>query len=132
MKSITIGDIDVPMLANAATSMVHQRIFSGEDIIVEYNRLFGGNNIDMEDMDLNGKALTLIKHMAFTMAMQAKYLGKEEKLMGLTEIDFFKWLGQFESPFALEEVSDQVMVIYGGDDAATAEEKKESGPQTES
>lgn len=131
MKSVIIGGIEVPMLVNAATSMVHQRIFAGEDIIVEYNRLFGGKDIDIEDLEANGKALNLIKHIAFTMAMQAKHLGKEEKLMGLTEVDFFKWLTQFET-FALEEVADKVMLIYSGDDAATAEAKKENGPQTES
>lgn len=132
MKTINIDGHDVPMLVNAATSMVHQRIFNGEDILVEYNKFFAGKTEEeLEDVELNLKATALIKRMAYTMAMQAQFVGKEEKLLLLGEGNFIKWISQFEDPFALEDVADEIMAIYSGEDTPTATPKKETAPQTD-
>lgn len=86
MKTINIAGTEIPMLVNAATSMVHQRIFN-EDVLVEYNRLFANKTEKEleEDMELSLKAASLVKHLAFTMAMQAQFVGKEE---------LYAWRGQ--------------------------------------
>ena len=65
------------------------------------------------------------------MAMQAQFVGKEEKLLVLGEGNFIKWISQFEDPFALENVTEEIMAIYTGDDTPTAEPKKEAAPQTD-
>lgn len=132
MKTVMIGGTEVPMLANAATSMVHQRIFGGEDILIEYNKLFAGKTEkELEDTELNLKATGLIKRMGYTMAMQAQFVGKEEKLLLLSEGNFIKWISQFEDPYALEQAAADIMAVYSGDDAPTAEPKKEAAPQTD-
>lgn len=132
MKTINIAGTEIPMLVNAATSMVHQRIFN-EDVLVEYNRIFANKTEKEleEDMELSLKAASLVKHLAFTMAMQAQFVGKEEKLLTLGEGNFIKWISQFEDPFALENVTEEIMAIYAGDDTPTAEPKKEAAPQTD-
>ena len=130
MKTVTISGKDVEVLANAATSIVHQRIFD-EDILVEYNKLYANGEVDEENIEANAKASALIKRLAFTMAMQAKYVGHEENLMKISFADYMKWLSQFDEVFSLEEATAEIMEVYTGSSAPTAIEKKEDAPQTD-
>lgn len=138
MEIVTIDGKDIEMIANAATGIVHERIFK-EDIM-NLSQKIGQEAAKKEELE-EGKdpeytegdalAISLAKHLAFTMAMQAEFLGKEEKLMALGEPQFIKWLTQFDNPFAIEEATEEIWGVYYGDDAPTAEAKKEAAPQTD-
>lgn len=138
MAIVTIDGKDIEMIANAATGIVHERIFK-EDIM-NLSQKIGQEAAKKEELEEgqdpeytegDALAISLAKHLAFTMAMQAEFLGKEEKLMALGEPQFIKWLSQFEDTFAIEEATEDIWSVYYGDDTPTAEAKKEAAPQTD-
>lgn len=138
MAIVTIDGKDIEMIVNAATGIVHERIFK-EDIM-NLSQKIGKEAAEREELEEgqdpeytegDALAISLAKHLAFTMAMQAEFLGKEEKLMALGEPQFIKWLTQFSNPFAIEEATEEIWGVYYGDDAPTAEAKKEAAPQTD-
>lgn len=135
MATVTIDGKDIEMISNAATAIVHERIFK-EDIMNLSQKI--GKEAEKKEAEdpeeyTEGDALaiSLAKHLAFTMAMQAENIGKEEKLMALGEAQFIKWLSQFSSVFAIEEASEDIWSIYYDGDTPTAEAKKEDAPQTD-
>lgn len=143
MAIVTIDGKDIEMIANAATGIVHERIFK-EDIMNLSQKIGqdaakkeAARKEELEEeqepeyTEGDALAISLAKHLAFTMAMQAEYLGKEEKLMALGEPQFIKWLTQFSNPFAIEEATEEIWGVYYGDDTPTAEAKKEAAPQTD-
>lgn len=138
MAIVTIDGKDIEMIANAATGIVHERIFK-EDIM-NLSQKIGKEAAEREELEEgqdpeytegDALAISLAKHLAFTMAMQAEFLGKEEKLMALGEPQFIKWLTQFSNTFAIEEATEDIWSVYYGDDTPTAEAKKEAAPQTD-
>ena len=138
MATIEIGGHPVEMIANAATSYAHQRIFNEdflkkqtaiEKMAKEESQAKGYNPEEPHESDLI--ALDVYKRLAFTMAMQAEHLGKEEELLRIGEVDYLKWLSEFENPDALEDAILDIIGVYSKQETPTAEEKKEPAPQTD-
>ena len=140
MKSITIGGVTIPVVANAATSFYHQRIFK-EDCMRLLNKYANkkedtkGEKTKEEEEAEDEKVLDisrLFERLAFTMAMQAEHAGHEEALLVMNDVDFANWLSQFEDPMAVLNATSDISRAYYSEDKPTAEEKKDPAPQTES
>lgn len=139
MKSITIGGVTIPVMANAATSIYHQRIFK-EDCMKLLNKYANkkenteGEKSEEEDDAENEEIVDIsriFERLAFTMAMQAEHAGHEEALLMMNEVDFTNWLSQFEDPMAVLNATSEISRAYYGEDKPTADEKKDPAPQTE-
>jgi len=78
--TIKIGDIDVGMVANAATPHVYKMIFH-EDLFQKFNAA----EQDLESM----------QKLGYVMAKQAE-TDKLSELMKFNEESFYEWLIQFE------------------------------------
>lgn len=139
MKSVNIGGIEIPVVANAATSFYHQRIFN-EDCMKLLNKYANqkeetkGKKTKEEEEAENDEIVTIsriFERLAFTMAMQAEYAGHEEALLKMDEVDFANWLTQFENPLAVLNATSDISRAYYSEDKPTAEEKKDPAPQTE-
>jgi hypothetical protein len=105
-KDIHVGDITIACEANAFTPILYRQIFS-LDFMAElqgFAKLKGKKPHEYTDDD---KALALervsaFSRLAFCMAEQGT--GKPvSDLVGLSKIDFYEWLTQFE-PLAFEDV----------------------------
>lgn len=105
-KDIHVGDITITCEANAFTPILYRQIFS-RDFMAElqgFAKLKGKKPHEYTDDD---KALALervsaFSRLAFCMAEQG--MGKPvSDLVGLSKIDFYEWLTQFE-PLAFEDV----------------------------
>lgn len=105
-KDIHVGDITINCEANAFTPILYRQIFS-LDFMAElqgFAKLKGKKPHEYTDDD---KALALervsaFSRLAFCMAEQGTDKPIED-LVGLSKIDFYKWLTQFE-PLAFEDV----------------------------
>lgn len=81
-STISIGERDVEMAANAASPFIYHKIF-GEDFL-------------LKTQDGSGDIELYIK-MAFVMAKQAE-IGEADMMKGkVTETDFIQWLAEFEN-----------------------------------
>lgn len=106
-KTITIGEKEVGMLANAASPFLYKQIFK-EDFLLE---------IQKKNPDVGA-----IVKIGFVMAMQAEK--KTTELMKLTEEDFLRWLEQFEA-MDLYAHAGEMMDAYIANTKTTAVPKKE-------
>lgn len=105
-KTITIGEKEVGMLANAASPFLYKQIFK-EDFLLE---------IQKKNPDVGA-----IVKIGFVMAMQAEK--KTAELMKLTEEDFLRWLEQFEA-MDLYAHAGEMMDAYIANTKTTAVPKK--------
>lgn len=96
-KTVTIGNQEVEMVANAATPFRYNQVFH-EDFL----RLTATQNDD-------GAAAGIIIKLGFVMAMQASKVN----LAKLNEDAFMAWLEQFE-PNAMIEALGSIMDVYSG------------------
>lgn len=106
--TVTIGNKEVGMVANAASPYIYKAVFH-EDFLAKLR--------DKEpDTDLFQK-------MGYIMAKQDE-TDKLSDLMKLTETGFYEWLGQFD---AMEVIyaTDQISNIYMAQKATTSDPKKE-------
>lgn len=104
--TVTIGDKEVGMVANAATPYIYKNVFH-EDFLRKLQE-------KTPDTDL-------FERMAFIMAKQAE-IEKMSELMKLTEQGFYEWASQFE-PMELLYATDEVSKIY------LAQKKSDSVPK---
>lgn len=95
-REITIGDMPVEMVANAATPFVFKKIF-GLDLLRKMQN-------DPEDVNQYFE-------LAFTMAQQAAHPGLELLDGKVGKEDFIVWLENFEMVDILEATSD-ILDLY--------------------
>ena len=94
---IRIGDKDVGMLANAASSYIYKQVFH-EDLLRKFQ-------------DMGAEPDTQIgEKMGFIFAKQAEVQNPSE-LMKLTMDDFLEWLTQFD-PLDIFLESDKIAELY--------------------
>ena len=105
-KDIHVGNETITAEANAFTPILYRQIFS-LDFMAELQGFAKLKGIKPNEYTDDDKALALervsaFSRLAFVMAEQGT--GKPvEDLVGLTKIDFYKWLTAFE-PLAFEDV----------------------------
>lgn len=116
-KEIKVGNITVPMLANAATPLRYKHIF-GKDIIKEFQAAQG-------DMT---KVTDSIPELAYIMARAAEAHKGDADLNLLNENDFIEWLEQFE-PMDLVLAAEDIVDLYIGNGKTASEPKKKEKKQ---
>lgn len=94
--TVSIGGVDVPMVANAATEYRYRGIF-GSDVLTTFFKVYKdlGENLDISNADpeLISQVIDIAGRLGFVMAKAA-----EGADMGRLSIDdFMEWLEQFES-----------------------------------
>lgn len=96
--NIRIGDKDVGMLANAASSYIYKQVFH-EDLLKKFQAM-GTDHLDEQ----------IGEKLGFIFAKQAEVKDPGE-LMKLTMTDFLAWLAEFD-PLDLMMVSDEIADLY--------------------
>ena len=105
-KDIHVGNETITAEANAFTPILYRQVFQ-LDFMAElqgFAKLKGKkpNEYTDDDKALALERVSAFSRLAFVMAEQGT--GKPvEDLVGLTNIDYYKWLTQFE-PLAFEDV----------------------------
>lgn len=108
-KTVTIGGIDVPMKANAATPR-------------HYRNKFGSDLLAAMTMMRQGRAVPeAIENLAYIMAKQADQT--------ITE-DVTEWLDQFDGPMDIRNATPGILSLWGENIATTADPKKKSEIQS--
>ena len=108
---IKVGGINVPMIANAATPLRYKQLF-GKDLLTEFR--------GVEENE--AKAVESIPELAFIMAMTATK--KLEDMYTLTELDFIRWLSDFEwDDIASEPFLNAVTELWARDNAQDSQPK---------
>lgn len=95
--TIRIGDRDVGMLANAASSYIYKQVFH-EDLLKKFQ------NMETDPDEQIGEK------MGFIFAKQAEVKNPSE-LMKLTMTDFLEWLSEFD-PLDIFFESDKIAELY--------------------
>lgn len=104
--TITIGEKEQGMLANAASPILYKILFK-EDLLQKIQKL-----------DAAAPDMELIQRMAFLFSMQAEKK-KTEELRRLSEDDFISWLEQFE-PLELIEHGNDIISLYVSNTKSTS------------
>ena len=107
---IRIGDKDVGMLANAASSYIYKQVFH-EDLLKKFQEM--GTDLDAQ----------IGEKMAFIFAKQAEVQSPAE-LMKLTLDDFLEWLSEFD-PLDIFLESDKIADLYQRQKEGTSNPKEE-------
>lgn len=120
-KEIKVGEINVPMLATAATPLRYKLIF-GKDLITE-----------LQGAESNSaKVLDALPELAFIMAKTAEARDGKADLNRLNQESYLEWLDQF-SPMDLPLAAEEILNLYVGNALTTSEPKKNrSGKAKES
>ena len=116
MNYIKIGERTVPMVVNAATDAIYERLFKESSILVQ-----AGNDLK------SGPVVALIYRMGFIMAAQAKY--SNWRLNRLKASDYSKWLAQFERSDYLDAIWAIRLVYEGWSDERIKEYGEMSGDE---
>lgn len=107
---VKIGGKEVPLLANAATSIRYKQVF-GKNILTYFN-----GNAKPEDI------AEVVQELAYIMAR-----GAEKADMNMLNIDdYIDWASQFDG-FDLLRASDKILEIYQGNEASKSSSKKKQG-----
>ena len=111
--TVTIGSVEVGMLATAASPILYKRVF--------HKDFFKALNSAQKD---ESEGVSLFEEMGFIMAMQD--CKSVEELSKLTEDNYIEWLNQFGAEEMLLAVSD-IAQIYRGQEVTNSAPKKEDG-----
>lgn len=106
--NIRIGDKDVGMLANAASSYIFKQIFH-EDLLTKFSEM--GTNLDQN----------IGEKLGYVFAMQAEKNSIQE-LMKLNMETFLEWASGFD-PLDIFEVSDTIVDLYQKQKTGTSDPK---------
>lgn len=107
-KVIEVGNIAVPMEANAATPIRYKMLFK-KDLLAEFQ------NAEAD----NSRVSDMIPELAYIMAMQAGH----ENLSGKTFEDYIEWLEQF-GPLDLLNAGGEIAALYIENTQETSTPKK--------
>lgn len=111
-KEIKIGDVNVPMIANAATPLRYKMIF-GKDLISQF-----------QDTEENtSKGIDSITELAFIMAKAAEAKEGKADMDKLNQSIFVEWLEKFE-PMDIPMASEEIVGLYMGNALTSVEPKK--------
>lgn len=111
-RNIKIGAQDVEMASNAFTPILFRQIFKKDFIreITSVRKLAGkkAEELSDEEISMASDKTELFTQLAFVMAKQAE-LVKADKLVALTQMDFYEWLtgyeaGDFREPAAMNAI----------------------------
>ena len=119
MKTLTIGERELNFESTALTAIAYKRIF-GSDVLAALNR---DRNL-ANDINLNDA----LKQLAFVMNKQAEGMSVEN-LMKLQEIDYWKWINEFQYGDFTSEVITELICIWTGSTVTTSEAKNAEGAQ---
>lgn len=111
-REIKVGELVVPMLANAATPLRYKHMFS-KDIIKE----FQGASDD------SSKVTDSIPELAFIMAKAAEAKNGKTDMNLLNDQMYMDWLEQFE-PLDLLNAAEDITDLYMGNGKTESEPKK--------
>lgn len=117
MKTIVMDGKEVALIRNALSPIVYRRIFH-KDYIAQMSNM-------EKSKDISWDIVELYTEMTFVMAMQASK--QPEELKKLSEEDYFVWLSQFEDPYAVSRVLEEIVNYYNEQELATSTAKKEEG-----
>ena len=119
MTTITVGEKELNLLANAATPIRYKMVFSS-DLMVEFNQL----NTGKKD---GGEMLEITTQLAFIMNRQADCDKKE--LSALSKDSYVEWLEDFGA-MDFVNASEAIINTYLGTTGTTSKSKNvESRPK---
>lgn len=119
MKTVTVGEKELNLLANAATPIRYKMVF-GSDLMVEFNQL----NTGKKD---GGEMLEITTQLAFIMNRQAECEKKE--LSSLSRDSYVEWLEDFGA-MDFVNASEAIINTYLGTTGTTSKSKNvESRPK---
>lgn len=111
-KVITIGELQVPMIANAATALRYKLIF-GKDLIEAFQNT----------EDDASKAMISIPELAFIMAKAAEAKEGKADMNRLNQEIYLEWLEQFD-PMDIPLSAEEILSLYAGNAMSEIEPKK--------
>ena len=114
IKTVKIGDQDVPMMAMASTDIYFNRIFHEDAIKIQTS-----NNVD------EGDIILLFEKLGFVMAKHAE-LKDCKAMLALTEDQYIEWLEQFDHSDYIKAVMD-IRSVYDGQKVGASRPKKAKG-----
>lgn len=112
------SQIDVPFLANAATSYRYKTMFK-QDLLVLFQTFEHNGTYDID----------FVEQLAYIMAMQAKAKTGEIDLTTINVDSMVSWLEQFGS-FAIYNKAQEILSVYLDNTTITSSEKKKARKQT--
>lgn len=110
IKSVTIGDKEVILVANGATPYRYKMVF-GSDLMKELTEI-----ADTEDV---GTAMDVVSRLAFIMTKQAEHAD----MNALNEELFIEWLEQFETMDMIHSYKD-ILAVYTNNMHSSSKAKK--------
>ena len=112
-KTLEIGGRELVLQSNAGTALFYKRIFR-KDLIQAITKIDEEDNLEMVDR---------ITELCFIMAKQGEGSGID-KMLALTEKDFFEWLCSFEAnAFTDADIIVKVIGIWQNSNDTTSELK---------
>lgn len=129
-KTIQIDNQTVEMASNAFTPILFRQIFKKDFIreVTSLRKLKGKTASNMTDEEIGeaSNKTELFTMLAFTMAKQAE-LKTPDKLMNLSQMDFYSWLSGFEAgSFSKAETMAEIISLWKGNSGDKAIESKNS------
>ena len=110
--TITVGEKELNLLANAATPIRYKMVF-GDDIMVVFNQI----NNNKRD---SGEILDITSQLAYIMNRQAEC--DKNELKSLSKDTYIEWLEDFDS-MAFVNASEEIINVYLGQTETTSKSK---------
>ena len=114
---IKIGERDVDMLCNAATTFIYKRVFGNDFLMIVGTNYVGADGKQKTDINTNA-----IKELGYVMHMQTQKTFKE-LLDTSTEEDCVMWLSEFEAS-DFDNALNDIMNLYNKQQKTTVTPKK--------
>ena len=116
VKALNLGGRMVSLESNAGTAIIYKRVFK-RDLIRDMARI----NIEQKDEML--ELVEMLQQLAFIMAKQGEGI-QLDKLLSLTDMDYIKWLCNFEpGTFDRADTINEIVSIWRNQSVPTSEQK---------
>lgn len=121
-SSVTVGERELQLLANAATPLLYKQLFK-----TDLMRVFSG--MDAENIDTTVEVMNLLPSLCYVMNKQAEDFSFSS-FNKLTEADYISWLCDF-GPMDFTYAAEEILNVYLGTSKATSISKKKVGKVNE-
>lgn len=122
--TVKIGERDVDMLCNAATTFIYKRVFGNDFLMTVGTNYVGADGKQKTDINTNA-----IKELGYVMHMQTQKTFKE-LLDTSTEEDCVMWLSEFEAS-DFDNALNDIMNLYNKQQKTTVTPKKKRHRQSD-